>query len=139
MVATKHRAAALCLIALRQSSDILQSCDYIKITTKRRVVALHLTALMTSSHRLHNCVQSRRFASFALTVHLLGVAQETVVVCIGAGEDVEGVLVRLNAQSAENALLRERQAKANSDLQVRRFTFGLYACNWRVTSAVTVH
>ena len=42
-------------------------------------------------------------------------------VCIahaGAGEDVEGVLLRLNAQSAENALLRERQAKANSDMQV---------------------
>lgn len=38
--------------------------------------------------------------------------------CAGAGEDVEGVLARLNAQASENALLRERQAKANSDMQV---------------------
>lgn len=59
------------------------------------------------------------------------------MVCTGAGEDVEGVLVRLNAQSAENALLRERQAKANSDLQVRPFV--MYAYNWLVISAVTVH
>lgn len=43
---------------------------------------------------------------------------EPLLVSAGAGEDVEGVLVRLNAQSAENALLRERQAKANSDMQV---------------------
>jgi len=36
----------------------------------------------------------------------------------GAGEDVEAVLARLHAQSAENAALKERQAKASSDLQV---------------------
>jgi len=36
----------------------------------------------------------------------------------GAGEDVEAVLARLQAQSAENAALKERQAKASSDLQV---------------------
>ncbi len=38
--------------------------------------------------------------------------------CTGAGEDVEAVLARLQAQSAENAALKERQAKASSDLQV---------------------
>lgn len=37
---------------------------------------------------------------------------------VGAGEDVEGVLARLQAQASENSLLRERQAKASSDLQV---------------------
>ncbi len=36
----------------------------------------------------------------------------------GTGEDVEAVLARLQAQSAENAALKERQAKASSDLQV---------------------
>lgn len=41
---------------------------------------------------------------------------------VGAGEDVEGVLARLQAQAAENALLRERQAKASSDLQVKSCT-----------------
>ena len=47
-----------------------------------------------------------------------------VVVCAGAGEDVEGVLTRLQAQASENALLRERQAKASSDLQVYTCTRG---------------
>ena len=41
-----------------------------------------------------------------------------LVWCTGAGEDVEAVLARLQAQSAENAALKERQAKASSDLQV---------------------
>lgn len=41
-----------------------------------------------------------------------------MVSCTGAGEDVESVLARLQAQAAENALLRDRQAKASSDLQV---------------------
>ena len=41
---------------------------------------------------------------------------------VGAGEDVEGVLARLQAQASENALLRERQAKASSDLQVHTCT-----------------
>lgn len=40
------------------------------------------------------------------------------VVVPGAGEDVEAVLARLQAQAAENALLKERQAKSSSDLQV---------------------
>lgn len=47
-----------------------------------------------------------------------------VCVCVwgvGAGEDVEGVLARLQAQASENSLLRERQAKASSDLQVWLF------------------
>lgn len=44
--------------------------------------------------------------------------------CAGAGEDVEGVLARLQAQASENALLRERQAKASSDLQVCTCTQG---------------
>ena len=47
-----------------------------------------------------------------------------VLGCAGAGEDVEGVLARLQAQASENALLRERQAKASSDLQVRTCTQG---------------
>ena len=42
---------------------------------------------------------------------------------VGAGEDVEGVLARLQAQASENALLRERQAKASSDLQVHPPTY----------------
>ena len=37
---------------------------------------------------------------------------------IGAGEDVEAVMARLQAQAAENTLLKEKQAKASSDLQV---------------------
>lgn len=40
------------------------------------------------------------------------------VVVPGAGEDVEAVLARLQAQAAENAALKERQAKSSSDLQV---------------------
>ena len=47
-----------------------------------------------------------------------------VVGFAGAGEDVEGVLTRLQAQASENALLRERQAKASSDLQVLTCTQG---------------
>ena len=50
---------------------------------------------------------------------LLRIFVEALGLLAGAGEDVEGVLARLNTQSAENALLRERQAKANSDMQVR--------------------
>lgn len=53
---------------------------------------------------------------------------EPLFVCVGAGEDVEGVLVRLNAQSAENAVLRERQAKANSDMQVSPPLLEIAAC-----------
>lgn len=38
--------------------------------------------------------------------------------CAGAGEDVEAVMARLAAQSAENAALKERQAKLDKDQQV---------------------
>ena len=36
----------------------------------------------------------------------------------GAGEDVEAVMARLQAQATENTALKEKQAKASSDLQV---------------------
>ena len=36
----------------------------------------------------------------------------------GADEDVEAVMTRLAAQSAENAALKERQAKLDKDQQV---------------------
>lgn len=40
----------------------------------------------------------------------------------GADEDVEAVMARLAAQSAENIALKERQAKLDKDRQVRAFT-----------------
>ena len=54
-------------------------------------------------HTLPSCIQ---------------VLNGSVSVRAGAGEDVEAVMARLAAQSAENAALKERQAKLDKDQQV---------------------
>lgn len=47
------------------------------------------------------------------------ISTDCACVRAGADEDVEAVMARLAAQSAENAVLRERQAKLDKDQQVR--------------------
>ena len=62
---------------------------------------------------LHPCLAQMR-------VKTLTNLDKPCMIGIGAGEDVEAVMARLQAQAAENTLLKEKQAKASSDLQVSR-------------------